>query len=50
MPYTLTQPNQWLPLSLIGALFLLTPFYYQPNFGGRGLELTYNIPGWLIAS
>ncbi len=44
-----TQPRQWPLLSLMGALFLLAPIYHQDNFGGRGLDLTYNIPSWFIA-
>ena len=35
---------------LLIALFLFAPLYFQPNLGGRGLELTYNIPVWAIAS
>ncbi|VAX08751.1 hypothetical protein MNBD_GAMMA26-1039 [hydrothermal vent metagenome] len=35
---------------LLTALFLLAPLYFQPNLGGRGLDLTYNIPVWAIAS
>ena len=30
-------------------LFLLAPLYYQPNLGGRGLELTFNISTWAVA-
>ena len=36
--------------ALLIALFLFAPLYFQPNLGGRGLELTYNIPVWAIAS
>ncbi len=43
------QSRQWPLLLLMGALFLLAPFYYQDNFGGRGLDLTYNIPIWFFA-
>jgi len=32
------------------ALFLLSPLYFQPNLGGRGLNLAYNIPVWAIIS
>ncbi len=35
---------------LLIALFLLAPLYFQPNLGGTGLDLTYNIPVWAIAS
>ncbi len=35
---------------LLTALFLLAPLYFQTNLGGRGLELTYNIPAWMAAS
>ena len=31
-------------------LFVFTPFYAQPNTGGLGLALTYNIPIWTVAS
>ncbi len=36
--------------ALLTALFLLAPLYFQPNPGGRGLELPYNIPVWGFAS
>ena len=36
--------------TLLALLFLVTPFYFQPNTGGIGLDLTYNIPAWAIAS
>ncbi len=35
---------------LLIALFLLAPLYFQPNLGGIGLNLTYNIPAWAIVS
>jgi O-antigen polymerase len=34
---------------LVIALFLLAPLYFQPNLGGRGLELTFNIAAWAAA-
>ena len=34
---------------LVLILFLLAPLYYQPNLGGRGLELTFNIAAWAAA-
>jgi len=36
--------------ALLTILFLLAPLYFQPNLGGRGLELPYNIPVWGVAS
>ncbi len=36
--------------ALLALLFLVAPLYYQPNFGGRGLSLPYNIPIWAFAS
>ena len=34
---------------LVIILFLLAPLYYQPNLGGRGLELAFNIAAWAAA-
>ena len=31
-------------------LFSIAPLYYQPNLGGRGLELTFNIATWAVAT
>lgn len=31
-------------------LFLIAPFYFQPNVGGAGLALPYNIPIWAVSS
>ena len=31
-------------------LFTIAPLYYQPNLGGRGLELTFNIATWAVAT
>jgi O-antigen polymerase len=35
---------------LFGCLFLIAPFYYQPNLGGEGLFLPYNGAIWIVAS
>ena len=35
--------------TLLAALLLIAPLYYQSNLGGTGLELTYNIPAWAAA-
>ncbi len=35
---------------LLTVLFLAAPLYFQTNLGGRGLELTFNIPVWAAAS
>ena len=39
-------------LFLIGLifLFLIVPFYHQPNRGGSGFEITFNIPVWAVVS
>ena len=31
-------------------LFAIGPLYFQPNLGGRGLELTFNIATWAVAT
>jgi len=31
-------------------LFVLAPLYFQPNMGGRGLSLTFNITTWAVAT
>lgn len=31
-------------------LFAIAPLYFQPNLGGRGLELTFNIATWAVAT
>jgi len=36
--------------ALLTALFLFAPLYYQPNLGGIGLNLTFNIAVWGVAS
>jgi O-antigen polymerase len=35
---------------LLGALFLVAPFYTQSNLGGAGFDLPYNIAVWAVAS
>ncbi|WP_415898624.1 Wzy polymerase domain-containing protein [Neptuniibacter sp. QD48_11] len=35
---------------LFGIMFLLAPFYYQPNMGGEGLSIPHNASLWIIAS
>lgn len=35
---------------LFGFLFLLAPFYYQPNLGGEGLYIPHNSTLWIVAS
>ena len=35
---------------LIGVLFLIAPFYYQPNLGGEGLFIPHNSALWIVAS
>lgn len=37
------------PEIMLAVLFLLAPFYYQPNIGGQGLNLPGNITVWLAA-
>ncbi|MFY0675929.1 MAG: O-antigen ligase C-terminal domain-containing protein [Neptuniibacter sp.] len=34
---------------LLTLLFVIAPFYYQPNFGGEGLYLPYNSSVWFVA-
>ncbi|MFW1676289.1 Wzy polymerase domain-containing protein [Pontibacter sp. JAM-7] len=41
---------QKLFFALISLLFLIAPFYYQPNLGGEGLYLPFNSTIWLVAS
>ena len=31
-------------------LFVFAPLYFQPNMGGRGLALTFNITTWAVAT
>ena len=38
------------PVAFVVLLFVIAPLYYQPNWGGRGLELTFNIATWAAAS
>jgi O-antigen polymerase len=35
---------------LFGILFLVAPFYYQPNLGGEGLFIPHNSSLWIVAS
>ncbi len=35
---------------LFGCLFLIAPFYYQPNLGGEGLFIPHNSALWIVAS
>lgn len=37
-------------LGIVILLFAFAPLFYQPNFGGRGLELTFNLTTWAVAS
>lgn len=45
---SLQKPQQIFFL-LFGLLFLIAPFYYQPNMGGEGLSLPYNSSIWIVA-
>ncbi|WP_299177062.1 PglL family O-oligosaccharyltransferase [uncultured Neptuniibacter sp.] len=44
------QKPQKLFFVLFGILFLLAPFYYQPNLGGEGLYIPHNTSLWIVAS
>ncbi len=44
------QAPQKLFFLLFGLLFLVAPFYYQPNLGGEGLYLPFNNTLWIVAS
>ncbi|WP_415901496.1 Wzy polymerase domain-containing protein [Neptuniibacter sp. QD29_5] len=35
---------------LFGIMFLVAPFYYQPNLGGEGLNVPHNSSLWIVAS
>jgi len=35
---------------MFGLLFLIAPFYYQPNLGGEGLNIPHNSSLWIVAS
>lgn len=37
-------------LGFVFLLFAVAPLFYQPNFGGRGLDLTFNMATWAVAS
>ncbi|OUR70909.1 hypothetical protein A9Q78_11220 [Methylophaga sp. 41_12_T18] len=42
--------TNWTPIEIVLAmLFLISPLYYQPNLGGRGLELPFNFGVWFVA-
>lgn len=41
---------QRLFFALFGCLFLIAPFYYQPNLGGEGLFIPHNSALWIVAS
>ena len=40
----------YLPLGFFILLFAIAPLYYQTNNGGIGLELSFNIPLWAVAT
>ncbi|MDF1588694.1 MAG: Wzy polymerase domain-containing protein [Gammaproteobacteria bacterium] len=43
--------SKWKPIEIMLALlFLVAPFYFQNNLGGRGLELPFNFGIWLTIS
>jgi len=33
---------------ILVLLFAIAPLYYQPNWGGRGLVLTFNLTAWAV--
>lgn len=37
-------------LGFVFILFAVAPLFYQPNLGGRGLDLTFNMATWAVAS
>jgi O-antigen polymerase len=37
-------------LGFVFILFAVAPLFYQPNFGGRGLDLTFNMATWAVSS
>ncbi|EAR61730.1 PglL family O-oligosaccharyltransferase [Neptuniibacter caesariensis] len=41
---------QKLFFALFGILFLIAPFYYQPNLGGEGLFIPHNSTIWIVAT
>lgn len=50
MTPSVNNPLKWtIPEIMLAVLFLLAPFYYQPNIGGQGLNLPGNITVWLAA-
>ena len=40
----------FLLLGCVVLLFAIAPLYYQPNWGGQGLELTFNMTTWAAAT
>ncbi len=42
--------NFYLLSGFLIFLFGLAPLYFQPNMGGRGLALTFNITTWAVAT
>ena len=42
--------NFYLLSGFLIFLFVLAPLYFQPNMGGRGLSLTFNITTWAVAT
>jgi O-antigen polymerase len=42
--------NIYLLAGVLIFLFVLAPLYFQPNMGGRGLALTFNITTWAVAT
>lgn len=46
---SLNKPQK-LFFALFGILFLIAPFYYQPNLGGEGLFIPHNSTLWIAAT
>jgi len=43
--------TKWQPIEiLLALLFLVSPFYFQPSLGGKGLELPFNFGVWAVVS
>jgi O-antigen ligase len=48
---TTTSFEKWKPIEImLGLLFLVAPFYYNPHIGGAGLRLPNNIIIWMVAT
>ena len=45
--YEISDPR--LLTGFLVLLFAVAPLYYQPNWGGRGLELPFNFATWAVA-